>query len=230
MNRCYLHYVQITIYTVSLISIENICLYDAIRDWKKVWQKACLNPGRPVKRHTGAQFTSCAIGISVLYWLCCSICHSSCTSWLTAISSSQRWVIYSQTNGAASNYTYLFRFVWFVVVFFDLLFCFRIYHCVFWLVIMFSELLLCFLIFCIFFRFAVAFVISYFVFRIVICFALLGHLIKPTHTQLEVKSFWGQGLTTHKRVQCFSFDWYLLLFEYEKLRTFQFTHFPSASQ
>ncbi len=56
-----------TIYTVSLISIENICLYDAIRDWKKVWQKAGLNPGRPVKRNTGAQFTSCAIGISVLY-------------------------------------------------------------------------------------------------------------------------------------------------------------------
>ncbi len=56
----------------------------------------------------------------------------------------QQWVIYSQTNAAVSNYTYLFRFVWFVVVFSDL-FCFRICHCVFWLVIMFSELLLCFL-------------------------------------------------------------------------------------
>ncbi len=41
---------------------------------------------------------------------------------------------------------------------------------------MFSELLLCFLIFFIyFFRFAFAFVICYFVFRIRICFALLGH-------------------------------------------------------
>ncbi len=54
--------------------------------------------------------------------------------WLTDVSSSQRWVIYSQTNGAVSNYTYLFRFVWFVVVFSDLLFCFRICHC-------FSDLL-----------------------------------------------------------------------------------------
>ncbi len=76
--------------------------------------------------------------------------------WLTDVSSSQRWVIYSQTNGAVSNYTYLFRFVWFVVVFSDLLFCFRICHCVFWLVIMFSGLLLCFL-------------NCYFVFYICIC-------------------------------------------------------------
>ncbi len=76
--------------------------------------------------------------------------------WLTDVSSSQRWVIYSQTNGAVSNYTYLFRFVWFVVVFSDLLFCFRICHCIFWLVIMFSGLLLCFL-------------NCYFVFYICIC-------------------------------------------------------------
>ncbi len=41
--------------------------------------------------------------------------------WLTDASSSQQWVIYSQTNGAVSNYTYLFRFVWFVIVFSDLL-------------------------------------------------------------------------------------------------------------
>ncbi len=72
------------------------------------------------------------------------------------VSSNQRWVIYSQTNGAVSNYTYLFRFVWIVVVFSDLLFCFRICHCVFWLVIMFSGLLLCFL-------------NCYFVFYICIC-------------------------------------------------------------
>ncbi len=65
--------------------------------------------------------------------------------WLTDVSSSQRWVIYSQTNGTVSNYTYLFRFVWFVIVFSDLLFWFRICHCVFLLVIMFSGLLLCFL-------------------------------------------------------------------------------------
>ncbi len=88
-----------------------------------------------------------------------------CTPWLTDVSSSQRWVIYSQANGAVSNYTYLFQFVWFVVVFSDL-FCFRICHCVFWLVIMFSELLLCFL--------------NYFVFYICICvcnlsFCFLNH-------------------------------------------------------
>ncbi len=64
--------------------------------------------------------------------------------WLTDVSSSQQWVIYSQTNGAVSNYTYLFRFVWFVFVFSDL-FCFRICCCVFWLVILFSNLSLCFL-------------------------------------------------------------------------------------
>ncbi len=54
-----------------------------------------------------------------------------CTPWLTDVSSSQRWVIYSQTNSVVSNYTYLFRFVWFVVVF--------------WLVVLFSNLSLCFL-------------------------------------------------------------------------------------
>ncbi len=90
--------------------------------------------------------------------LCCASSGSSFTliDRLTDVSSSQRWVIYSQTNGAVSNYTYLFRFVWFVVVFSDLLFCFRICHCVFWLVIMFSGLLLCFL-------------NCYFVFYICIC-------------------------------------------------------------
>ncbi len=61
----------------------------------------------------------------------CSSSGSSCTSWLTDVSCSQRWVIYSQINGAVSNYTYLFRFVWFVVVF--------------WLVILFFKLSLCFL-------------------------------------------------------------------------------------
>ncbi len=53
-----------------------------------------------------------------------------------------------------SNYTYLFRFVWFV--------------CVFWLVVVFSDFIFCF-------RFSFEFIICYFVFRIVICFALLGH-------------------------------------------------------
>ncbi len=106
------------------------------------------------KRHD-SRFTICATGAdasvdSAVLLLVLPV------PWLTDISSSQRWVIYSQTNGAVSNYTYLFRFVWFVIVFSDLLFCFRICHCVFWLVIMFSGLLLCFL-------------NCYFVFYICIC-------------------------------------------------------------
>ncbi len=108
-------------------------------------------PAGHVKIYKSMRFTFCATRVNILCWLCCSICHPSCTSWLTDISCSQRWVIYSQTNGAASNYTYLFRFVWFVIVFSDLLFCFRICDCVFWLVIMFSELLLSFLIIYFFF-------------------------------------------------------------------------------
>ncbi len=101
-------------------------------------------------------------------WLCCASSGSSFTLIDRCLVQS---AIYSQTNGAVSNYTYLFRFVWFVVVFSDLLFCFRICRCVFWLVIMFSGLLLCFL--NCYFVFYIC--ICYFVFRIVICFALIGH-------------------------------------------------------
>ncbi len=95
------------------------------------------------KRHD-SRFTICATGADA------SVCSAVLllvlpVPWLTDVSSSQRWVIYSQTNGAVSNYTYLFRFVWFVVVFSDLLFCFRICRCVFWLVILFSNFSLCFL-------------------------------------------------------------------------------------
>ncbi len=60
--------------------------------------------------------------------LCCSCFGSSCTSSLTDVSSSQRWVIYSQTNGAVLNYTYLFWFVWYIVVFSDLFFFQIPYH------------------------------------------------------------------------------------------------------
>ncbi len=87
------------------------------------------------KRHD-SWFTSCTTGADASV-------HSAVlllvlpVPWLTDVSSSQRWVIYSQTNGAVSNYTYLFRFVWFVVVFSDLLF-------VFGIVVVFSELLFCF--------------------------------------------------------------------------------------
>ncbi len=94
---------------------------------KKFAKKAGLKPGR------SCQKDGMTHDLSFVHWswcvnLCCSCFGSSCTSWLTDVSSSQRWVIYSQTNGAVSNYTYLFWFVWFVVVFSDL-FCFQIpYH------------------------------------------------------------------------------------------------------
>ncbi len=117
---------------------------------KKVWPKAGSNRWSIASKTHDLWFTICATGAdditdSAVLLLVLPV------PWLTDVSSSQQWVIYSQTNGAVSNYTYLFRFVWFVVVFSDLLFCFRICHCVFWLVIMFSELLLCFLnCFCVF--------------------------------------------------------------------------------
>ncbi len=114
--------------------------------------------------------------VDVAFFAHFCFCIQPTEGFSTDISSIQRWVIYCQTNGGASNYTYLFRFVWYVVVFSDFLFCFQICLCVFWLVIIFSELLLCFLFFFFFFWFAFAFVI-YFVLRIVIFFffALLGH-------------------------------------------------------
>ncbi len=113
------------------------------REKKKVWQKAGSNHWSIASKDDNTRFTICATGAdvsidsAVLFWFC--------TPWLTDVLSSQQWVIYSQTNGAVSNYTYLFRFVWFVIVFSDLLFCFLICHYVFWLVILFSDLSLCFL-------------------------------------------------------------------------------------
>ncbi len=102
------------------------------------------------KRHD-SWFTICATGADALVDSAVLLVVLP-VPWLTDVSSSQRWVIYSQTNGAVSNYTYLFRFVWFVVVFSDLLFVldlslfdFCSIVIVFWLVIMFSGLLLCFL-------------------------------------------------------------------------------------
>ncbi len=111
--------------------------------WKgREKKKAGSNHSSIASKRHDSWFTICTTGavlqvtLLFFFWFC--------IPWLTDVSSSQRWVIYSQTNGAVSNYTYLCRFVWFVVVFSDLLFCFRICHCVFWLVIMLSGLL-CFL-------------------------------------------------------------------------------------
>ncbi len=148
---------------------------------KKVRPKGGIEPlVDRVKRHC-SWFTICTTGAdasvgSAVLLLVLPV------PWLTDVSSSQQWVIYSQTNGAVSNYTYFFRFVWFVVVFSDLLFCFRDCCCVFWIVILF-------------FIFAFAFVICYFVFRIVICFALLVH--RRYVTQLgRLPAFWRSVLLT----------------------------------
>ncbi len=83
---------------------------------KTVSSSVCLSEGATVTKGGGAY--------RWVNWLFCSSFGSSCSSWLTDVSSSQRWVIYSQTNGAVSDYIYLFQFVWFVIVFSELLFCF----------------------------------------------------------------------------------------------------------
>ncbi len=114
--------------------------------------------------------------------------------WLTDVWSNQRWVIYSQTNGAVSKPTY-FRFVWFVVVFLTCLFVFEFVIVfydllfVFEFVIVFSDLLFCFRICHVFSELLFCFLYLhlrcnlYFVFRIVFCFALVGHrtIFKQIH-------------------------------------------------
>ncbi len=99
---------------ISLISIENKCLYDAIQDLKmekynfgKRWDWTRVDR---IKSYTGTWVTIWAITAEVLHELY-SIWRAFYTSCLTDISSSQRWVIYSQNIDAVSNYTYLFRFV-----------------------------------------------------------------------------------------------------------------------
>ncbi len=132
---------------------------------KKFGKRRDRTTGRSHQKDDDTRFTICATGAnasidSAVLLLVLPV------PWLTDVSSSQQWVIYSQTNGAVSNYTYLFRFVWFVVVFSDLLFCFQICHCVFWLVIMFSGLLLCFLTCYFVFEFVVVFSDLLFCFQI----------------------------------------------------------------
>ncbi len=110
------------------------------------WNWGGIEPGVDrVKRWNGTRFTICTTETNVLHWLCCSSSGSFCTSWLTDVSCSQRWVIYSQTKDAVSNYTYLFRCVWFVVVFSDLFF----YLSLCFLTVMFSELYFFFFCICI---------------------------------------------------------------------------------
>ncbi len=140
-------------------------LYDAIQDLKrerkkKLGQMWDQTAGRSRQRDMTCNLPSVPLELMTLQALLCFLWFFLYLDW--QMSRPIRGVIYSQTNGAVSNYTYLFRFVWIVVVFSDLLFCFRICHCVFWIVILF-------------FIFAFAFVICYFVFKIVFCFALVGH-------------------------------------------------------
>ncbi len=80
-------------------------------------------------------------------WLCCPSSGSSCTL-------IDRCLIQSAVSNLFPNQWRCLKL--YLPVFSDLLFCFRICHCVFWLVIMFLELLLCFL-------------NCYFVFYICIC-------------------------------------------------------------
>ncbi len=119
-------------------------------------------------------------------WFCCASFASSCTL-------IDRCLVQSAVSNLFPNQwrclklylplpvCLICRCVFGLVVLFSDLSCvsdcflFSICHCVFWLVIMFSGLLLCFWIVILFFIFAFAFVICYFVFRIVICFALIGH-------------------------------------------------------
>ncbi len=112
------------------------------REKKKIGQRWDRTTGRSCQKDMTHDLPSAPL--ELMFQLTLLFFFWFCTPWLTDVSSSQQWVIYSQTNVAVSNYTYLFRFVWFVVVFSDL-FCFRICRRVFWLVIMFLGLLLCFL-------------------------------------------------------------------------------------
>ncbi len=83
-------------------------------------EKKDLTTGRSHQKDKDTRYTICATGADNLIDSAVLLLVLP-VPWLTDVSSSQQWVIYSQTNGAVSNYTYLFRFVWFVVVFSDLL-------------------------------------------------------------------------------------------------------------
>ncbi len=146
---------------------------------KKVRPKAGSNHWSIASKRHDLWFTICATGANDLG-------HSAVlllvlpVPWLTDVSSSQRWVIYSQTNGTVSN-LYLPLPVclicgcvfWLVILFSDLslffwLYLFRLSLC-FWLVILFSDLSLCFLTCYFVFGFVVVFSDLLFCFRICRC-------------------------------------------------------------
>jgi len=183
--------------TLFLLKINAFTMrYDIWKGRKKSLPKGAWTRVDHVKRYTGAQFTICATGVSILCRLCCCICNPSCTSWLTAIyhpvsgeSSIPRPMALPQTIPTFSGlsdlslcfltccFVQICRCVFWLILFSNLSLCFLTCYNVFWIVVVFSDFF--------FFRFAFAFVICYFVFRIVICFTLLGHRSFESQNQTD---------------------------------------------
>lgn len=92
--------------------------------------------------------------------------------------------------------TYLFWFVWNVIVFSEFLFFFRIFYSIFGFVILFSEWSLCFIIFYFVFWFVIL------ILNLLFCFAFLGHrtlclhwVINLYNTKLLTKGLLPVALT-----------------------------------
>ncbi len=104
---------QTTIYTVSLISIENKCLYYGIRDLKrkkKSLVKGELEPGSTVLKDKLARDLPSA-PLELVYYISTLLFYLSFLLYMLIDSYFVQSAVSRQTNGAASNYTYLFRFV-----------------------------------------------------------------------------------------------------------------------
>ncbi len=124
---------------ISFIFIENECLYDAIWDLKrerkkKARPKAGSNHRSIASRRHHSWFTICAIGANASV-------HSAVLllvlplPWLTDVSSSQQWVIYSKKKMALSQTIPTSSGLS------DLSLCFLTCYFVFEFVIVFSDLL-----------------------------------------------------------------------------------------
>ncbi len=151
MHELYDTYFQLFDYFLNFYLKINA--FDAIRDLKrekkKVWQKRRdRTTGRSHKQDNDTRFTICTTGADVS--IDSAVLLLVPVPWLTDVSSSQRWVIYSQTNGAVSNYTYssglsdLSLCFLTCFLFSNLSLCFLTCYNVFGIVVVFSELF-CFL-------------------------------------------------------------------------------------
>ncbi len=143
-----------TIYTVSLISIENKMplRWDTRfenRDQKKVGKRRDWTRVDRVEKMEWHAVYHLHHWRWCVNWRCRSSSGSSCTSWLTDVLSSQRWVIYSQTNDAVSK------------LYLRLPVC-LICRCVFWLGVLVSDLSRCFLTYNVFWICVVFFWIMWF--------------------------------------------------------------------